>query len=69
LWCGDFAVVSFGVVTWVAAPFFGCGSGFGEGEGAGGFSGEEDLGAAFGLLVEAVEEDGGGFGFGFEAEG
>ena len=40
-----------------------------EGEGAGGFAGEEDLGAAFGLLVEAVEEDGGGFGFGFEADG
>lgn len=40
-----------------------------EREGAGGFAGEEDLGAAFGLLVEAVEEDGGGFGFGFEAEG
>ena len=38
-------------------------------EGAGGFAGEEDLGAAFGLLVEAVEEDGGGFGFGFEADG
>jgi hypothetical protein len=48
---------------------FETGLGFGEGEGAGGFAGEEDLGAAFGLLVEAVEEDGGGFGFGFEADG